>query len=89
MVEHVGVTFNHNNIVLKIFSPFRIFEQLGLALKNRVYPESFQAWGSAAPRLVRLCLCKHGRPRFSALSSSLSTFTHISDKSVLAKRVYM
>ena len=27
--------------VLKIFSPFRIFEQLSLALKNRVCPEIF------------------------------------------------
>ena len=26
---------------LKLFSPFRIFEQLALALKNRVFPENF------------------------------------------------
>jgi len=30
------------------FLSFRIFEQLALALKNRVCPENFHAWGAAA-----------------------------------------
>jgi len=29
------------NTALKIFSPFSIFEQLALVLKNRVFPEFF------------------------------------------------
>ena len=58
--------------------------------ENRVCPENFQAGGgAAAPHLVHLCLCKNGRPRFSALSNSWSTFAHASDKPVLAKRVHI